>query len=56
MARNSKAMTSKTGALSRASSRDSGQANSYYHDVLRDAVNTVKSAEAQRRTANESGR
>ena len=51
MAKKSKAMTASAQQLSQISSRDPQQTSRYYHDVMREAVKTVKSAEAQRRAS-----
>jgi len=44
-------MTASAQKMAQISSRDPQQSSGYYHEVMRDAINIVKSSEARRRTA-----
>lgn len=53
MAKNTKAFSAASSSrMSRISSRDPQAASRYYHEVMREAIQIVKSSEAQRRSAN----
>ncbi len=48
--KNPKSMSASAEKMAQISSRDPQQATRYYHDVMRDAIQIVKSSEAQRKT------
>ncbi len=52
MARNTKSFSAASSSrMSQISSRDPQAASRYYHEVMREAIQIVKSSEAQRRSA-----